>query len=560
MHPEPTTAIGGQWLCERYGFQVVNPLAVRSRIGGRRQTSVVGDQRTETHQAAIRPLDTLRWHLVFHLKHELPHLELLSRTFASCDPSELEQWVADEPTGEYARRAGFLYEWITGKKLAIDERAIGGRYVEALDPAKVLTASAAAANVQRWKVRDNLPGTRHFCPIVRRSAAAAAAMALDCGALINDLKDEFGDDLVMRSAVWLTLRESRASFQIEGEADQKDRIQRFARVLEQFTGTGSPPLGGEKLTLLQAAILGNNTTLERMGLRESPVFVGESFLAEEKVHYIAPPPEDVAPMLKGIETFLARTRGTSSVARSTVAAFGFVYVHPFADGNGRVHRFLINDILRRDGTVPDPIIVPISGLITREHKERRAYDAALDAFSRPLMDRLAGAYRFVPEKTRYPDGIVSNFEFTGNADARHAWRFIDYTSHVQYLADVLERTIKQDMRVQSEFLREHYAQRAALKEVIEMPDQQADRVLRSFRDNDGRLSSVLAKEIPALAREGIWEAIGQALATVKPRAANWESRGQKLAPPSVGGGVLDAPVVDRSDANGEASKKLPRPH
>jgi Fic family protein len=54
-----------------------------------------------------------------------------------------------------------------------------------------------------------------------------------------------------------------------------------------------------------------------------------------------------------------------------VAAFGFVYIHPLADGNGRVHRFLVNDLLRRDGAVPEPMILPVSALIAGSAAERR---------------------------------------------------------------------------------------------------------------------------------------------------------------------------------------------
>ena len=49
--------------------------------------------------------------------------------------------------------------------------------------------------------------------------------------------------------------------------------------------------------------------------------------------------------------------------------------------------------------------------------------------------------------------------------------------------------------------------RAALKEVVEMPDHQADRVLRSIEQNRGELSNVLAKEIPVLAQFGVWAEI-----------------------------------------------------
>ncbi|MBP8197619.1 MAG: hypothetical protein KAX64_03575 [Chromatiaceae bacterium] len=46
---------------------------------------------------------------------------------------------------------------------------------------------------------------------------------------------------------------------------------------------------------------------------------------------------------------------------------------------------------------------------------------------------------------------------------------------------------------------------------MEMPDHQIDRVIRSAEANQGQLSRVLAKEIPALAEEGIWEAIREAI-------------------------------------------------
>lgn len=127
-------------------------------------------------------------------------------------------------------------------------------------------------------------------------------------------------------------------------------------------------------------------------------------------------------MLGGLKIFLERTRGQSAVMRSAVAAFGFVYIHPLADGNGRVHRFLINDILRRDGVVREPLILPVSSLITQDPAERRAYDRILDEVSQPLMRALAGLYAFAATPTPYPDGVSSNFVFRGDDVARPAWR------------------------------------------------------------------------------------------------------------------------------------------
>ncbi len=332
-------------------------------------------------------------------------------------------------------------------------------------------------------------------------------MALDVSALLHELAVEFGEEVLMRSAVWMTLRESKSSFAIEGEANQSDRIQRFADILARRTGRGSWPVDHASLAELQSAILGQRTTLQHFGIRQSPVFVGEVVRYQEIVHYVAPPAEDIAAMLDGMKTFLERTQGQSPVMRSAVAAFGFVYIHPLADGNGRVHRFLINDILRRDGFVKDPMILPVSSLITRDPAERRGYDRILDDISQPLMRSLAGLYEFTATPTVYPDGISSNFIFKGNDTARHAWRMLDLTGHVSYLANVLHRTIREDMREESRYLRSHALARASIKEIIEMPDMQIDRVIRSAQTNQGKLSHVLANEIPALQQEGIWDAV-----------------------------------------------------
>ena len=506
----PADPLGGAWLVRRYGLDLVMPLATVSEIGGRRSTHSEDGTARETYVEAMRPDASLRGHLTFHLKHEAPHLELLSRLFAACNPDELATWFTNEPTGQYVRRSCFLYEWLTGNQLAVGPAAPLA-LVDALDADRVVAAShGKAVPNRRWRVRDNMPGTPAFCPIVRKTPQLVKSMELDVAALLARLGEEFGEDLLMKSAVWMTLRESRSSFEIEGEADKADRIQRFAGVLGRRTGQGDLPLTEAALAEMQSEILGRVTSLQQFGIRTSPVFVGEVHSYQEIVHYVAPPPQDLRPMLEGLAAFLDRTQGQSPVMRSAVASFGFVYIHPLADGNGRVHRFLVNDILRRDGVVKDPIILPVSSLITSDGAERRAYDRILEVISRPLMLSLAGRYEF-GERIAYPDGITSNLKFTGDDKARPAWRLMDLSRHVAYLAGVVERTINEDMRAQSRYMRNHAHARAAIKDIIEMPDAQIDRVIRSIEANKGVLTTALAKEIPALGHEGVWESIVRAL-------------------------------------------------
>ncbi len=503
--PEDNEPIGGAWLIKAFSLEIVGTLPVLSQIGSRRQTLKTPTGFRETHQVQARPQPTLKAHLTHHLKHEVPHLEMLARLFEKVSAADLVAWIEDEPTGQYARRTGFLFEWLTGKSLAIDSARIGGSYIEALDSEQLVVATATVQD-KRWRVTDNMPGTPYFCPMIRRTPEVVVQMAFDCRSHILELEKEFGQAALVRSAVWLSIRESRASFQIEGEADKMDRISRFADVIDRRTGTGPLPLDTVSLASLQREILGPSHSIERFGIRSSPVFIGQVLHYREVVHYVAPPASDIERMLQGLNVFLKRTEGLSPIMRASVASFGFVYIHPMADGNGRVHRFLINDILRRDGAVPSPFIVPVSGLIARNADEKKAYDQILDNVSRPFMQRYSGACKFEKDLTFYEDGVRSNFSFSPDLNPEPAWRFMDLTSHVQYLGDVVRRTIEQEMRQEACYLRSHEQARAAIKELVEIPDIQLDRLIRSVQDGHGfKPSNAILKLLPVLAREGLWE-------------------------------------------------------
>ncbi|MDC8773560.1 Fic family protein [Roseateles albus] len=503
----PPDPIGAAWLANTFSVEPMARLPVMSQIGGRRSTQVDGGFRLETYPEAMRPPDDFKSHLQFHLRHEVPHLEFLARLFARNGATEIQDWINSEPTGAYARRAAFLYEWLTKADLKAPER-LGGNYVDAVDDELVLAATPSkVVKVQRWRVNDNLPGTRSFCPLVVKTEAVQHASALDVRALFGELTEEFGEELLMRAAAWMTLRESKNSFAIEGESDRLSRIQRFADVMARRTGQGELPLTDALLANLQGEILGELTSLNQLGIRKSPVFVGETLRYQEIVHYIAPPFRELSDMLDGLRVFIERTNGQSPVLRSTVAAFSFVYIHPLADGNGRVHRFLINDLLRRDGTIPDPVILPISAVIMDDPGERRGYDRVLDEVSKPLMEHVRAHVEFTGTRTSYPDGVTSNFAFHGDLEALPLWRYPDLGPHVVYMSNIIGRTITEQMREQSKYMRGHQQARLAIKEVVEMPDHQADRVLRSLEQNKGILSNVLAKEMPVLARPGVWDEI-----------------------------------------------------
>jgi hypothetical protein len=497
--------IGYKWLSEQLKIDPVQPFTVESKVGTNRRTIIADHVREETYPVSQRPEPKVSDHLTFALKHEVAHLEFLYRLFSVIDQSELEQWVLDERTGAYARRAGFFFEWLTGRQLDVPDLTIGN-YVDALDADTYLVA-AKSTNVQRWRVRDNMPGTPAFCPIVVRTPVIRHIEKYDCGKALQVLEREYGADLLMRSAVWLSIKESRASFQIEHEEKHVDRVRRFAAAMENRCGREGDPLSIQVLGELQAEILGVAT---RYGLRKSPVIVGHTTGFSDIVDYIAPHWDHTEGLLQGLQSFLAKTKGSSSMLRAAVASFGFVYIHPMADGNGRISRFLINDVLRRDSAVPAPFILPVSATITDSTRERAGYDRSLEVLSKPLMLKYQDRYKFSTVET-YADGVESNFHFDAYEDALPAWRYLNLTQQSEFVGHVVQLTIEVEMSKEASYLRGIERAREGVKNYLEGPNAEIDQIIRSVRDNGWQLSNKLLKTFPQLQNEALGAAVVSAV-------------------------------------------------
>lgn len=488
-------SLGFTRVSEMLGIELVQPLFSRSHLGTK--------NRVELHLAAeilswgpqYLPADTFRGHFEFGLKYERLNFEFFSRVFERLDPQTIVDWVQESPTGAYARRTAFLYEWFTGKTLAAPDTAANVGYVDAIDPGLYLTATRPE-NIRRWKVRHNLPGPRSYCPLVYLGPKEKRDWIYDVQAGVDRLNTTYGADLLLRSSVWLTLKESRASFAIEHEQSQNDRVKRFAAAIGELSGRMNAPLADEGLATLQNAILG--AAALRLGARQSPVFVGQTSFHGQVVHYIAPPPNVVQDMLQGLREFEARTRGDNTVARTAAVSFAFVYLHPLSDGNGRVHRFLLNHLLAADGVVSPNLIIPVSATIAGSPAGRAEYDRVLESFSKPFMRRYEGQTHFANTQTPYPDGVASDFHFAADQDALHAWRYLDLTAHVRYLSELIRTTVELEMAREAATLRDNDASREAIKQRVEMPDADADRIVASLRSNGWAVSGKLRRELPEI--------------------------------------------------------------
>ncbi len=485
--------VGFKALETLHQVHLVQSLRVESTIGKVRTTKESQDRIQKQYTPSYRPEDSFAGHFEFGLKYEEIHLEFFARLFAAIGSAQIKAWCEKEPFGQYARRAGFFYEWLTGQRVDVPDVTNGG-YVNAISKDAYLTRTVPIRN-RRWRVNDNLPGTSAFCPIIRRTPAVHEVLAFDPAKALTELDAQFGAELLLRSASWLTLKESRASFLIEHEADQTDRIRRFAHVIAEHCGKIPDPLSNASLQALQIGILGE--TALRLGLRRSPVFVGQSTIRDEVVHYIGPQYTDVPELLRGLKEFEVATRGAEPMARAGALAFAFIYIHPMRDGNGRIHRFLINDTLLRDGAIPSGVILPVSASIISSTEYRFGYDRTLEVFSRPFMRRYATSYRFGITTTA-EDGTSTDFIFDDYEDARFAWRYPDLTEHVIYTARVVAHTIETEMAAEARLLMRFQVAQERIKETIEMPSADANRIIRSIKESGWRISGKLLRDYPQL--------------------------------------------------------------
>ncbi|MGH7777913.1 MAG: Fic family protein [Candidatus Dormibacterales bacterium] len=93
-------------------------------------------------------------------------------------------------------------------------------------------------------------------------------------------------------------------------------------------------------------------------VRDRQNWIGGSDYNPCRAEFVPPPPSEVPPLLNDLCAFCNQDN-LPAVAQAAVAHAQFETIHPFADGNGRTGRALIQVILRRRGLAPR-IVPPVS--------------------------------------------------------------------------------------------------------------------------------------------------------------------------------------------------------
>ena len=461
--------VGQAWLRRELDLAVPAP-AVESYVApGARRTEIHGSRVREEYPLHYAPGDSLAGQLRFALRHESFDLRILAAAFKHTDAATLEDWVRREPTGAYSRRAWYLYETLTGRTLDLDD-ARSGNYVEALNSKKFIVA--ARHNSRRHRVIDNLLGGPDLCVTVRRTPKLLRQMAMRIDDEARSLCKALDRSLLTRAVDHLYTRETRSSFAIEGEKPSSRRAARFVRALGDAATFDA--LDKDALVRLQGSIV--DPRYAATGWRDIQNFVGRTGAGfREEVHFVCPRPGDVPALMEGWMKLTGRVSNENvpPIVAAAVSAFAFVFVHPFDDGNGRIHRFLIHHILASRGYTPRDFIFPVSAAILRD---RHGYDQVLESFSQPILEFVEWRW-----------GLNGSLLVEG--DAGDLYRFVDMTAFAEYLHERVAETVRHDLREELGFIAAFDRAFRAVSEIVDMPDRRTSLVIRLCAQNGGRLSA-----------------------------------------------------------------------
>jgi hypothetical protein len=462
-----TRKIGLASVIEDLDLQVPAP-AVRSTVAaGARKTRVEGNAIYEQYPKTYT-VESVFENLKFAMRYEPVDLGVYRAAFEKIEPETVAEWVLGEHTGIYTRRIWYLYELLTEKILDVPDVPPTG-YVDLLNPKLHFTGKSF--QVRRQRINDNLLGNRDYCPLIRRTELIERFIAEGLDREAKNIVEETDPVILARAVSYLYTRETKSSFAIEGETPGKTRSERFISALAgaaEFDATDK-----SNFIELQNQIV--DPRFAAKDWRDVQNFVGQTMPDySEQVHFVCPKPEDVPGLMRGWMQFVERAQNADldPVGAAAALAFGFVFIHPFEDGNGRIHRFLIHHELARSGFAPQKLIFPVSAVMLRE---RADYDRVLESFSKPILEYIE--YR-----------LNDRGEMTVENETAHLYRYWDATAFVEFLYHCVSETIRRDLRDELGFLNIFDRAMRAVMEIVDMPDRRASLLVRLILQNRGELS------------------------------------------------------------------------
>jgi len=450
---------GYEWLKRNYRLDIDSPKPM-SKVGGAKSPD------SRIFRPEYQPEDTLTGHLLFALKHEHMNLGILKALFNACDATELEQWISENPQGIQTRRAWFFYEWLTGQELNLPDSDTKFKYVDALDEKSYYTADKI--NSPRHKIRNNMPGVADFCWLVRKTPAMKAFDAKELYQQMNDVYSKH--PMVGRAEAFLLTKDSQKSFEIEKEKFD-NRAVRWMKTVRAFMGAR---LDDSKLFEMQKQLVSNPD----YGWRTDYGWIGDRLPdATPLPDHISAHPDALNSLMKSWLEVYALMFDRHPVAAAAALAYGFVIIHPFSDGNGRIHRFILHQLGK----------VPVSSELLESIDD---YIASLEKLSAPILQRSDWT-------------ITADYNIKLINDTSELYRYADVTEQAEYIYKCIEQFVTLRLPQELEYLSAFDEAKRIIDDAHGMPDKDLTLLVNLCVQNGGKLSKKKRKLFEQLSDEHV---------------------------------------------------------
>jgi len=415
-------------------------------------------------------------HIETAINYQGIRLAYLVPIFEKIDPYQLTNYIKEKPQALNRRCIWYLYEWLTDTELDIENSQ--SNYANLLEEKFYYTSSNGIKN-SRTRIINNMLGNKQFCPMIRKTQEIKNCADKDimsmAQAQLNKLHRAINPEQLGRSFEYLYTKETKSSTEIERENTPKAKMRKFYRVLKT---SGTINLSKTRLVDIQNEIV--RSEKKDSNYRSEEIYVGETRLTwqdgfEENIHFIGPSFEQVPDMMKGLldmHKSLLLDNTLPPMMHAAIISFGFVYIHPFSDGNGRIHRYLIHDVLKSRINTEQDFIIPVSATILQREKE---YDQVLETISKSVMALID--YE-IDEK---------DHSITINNDINYLYRYPDLTPHVVFLYKMMEASISEDLIQEVVYIVKYDAVKKAIEERYDIPNKELNLFIQLALQNKGKI-------------------------------------------------------------------------
>lgn len=476
------SAVGYNLLIEQLGLSAT-PLASPAIVRPVTRIEKIGHVLAVPQNLAPAATDLLG-NTLFALKHEGVNLAVLAQVLPGIPAAQLEQASQESPNGIYLRKVCYLWEAFTGQELR-QHAPVKAGYAPLFEPDKYITMPGERS--PRWRIEFNGLGDLTYCATVERTDELAQLLAHDILSRTKAFIESLPPTVMDRAINWAYLHETKDSFAIEREAPSEDKARKFIQLLRQ--AHEKRDLTEDYLVELQNAVVGNPYD-KAAAFRHQQNYLTDGTQGAAGVTYLPPPPDLCRELMESLMRFAneAPTQIDPLVAASVIS-FGFVFNHPFMDGNGRLSRFLVHQALCRAGALENGLLLPVSVAMKRQERQ---YLDTLQAFSRP-----ARTFWDV----RWIDAGEFDFTFKG---ADPVYRYWDATQCAVFTLRMAQLALEEELQKETEFLECYDTVYRAVDERFDVRGSDLALLVMMCLTNEGKVSINRRKQFQYTVPEAVF--------------------------------------------------------